>query len=377
MNTVKQQTVQQSKLKKVSNYLSTVKDHRMVNKCKHKLSDILFIGLLSYLSNGEDFVDMVLFGKTHKRFLQEYLSLANGIPSEDTFERVFAAVEPDVLRICLSDYGKDVVGLLSEKQICLDGKKLKGVSPASRGNRGLYILNAWVTENRICVGQKRVEDKSNEITAIPALIEQLDVKDAVVSIDAIGCQKEIAAQIIEKGGHYLLALKTNQRELFDDVECGFKACKPESMSETWEYDHGRYETRKCSILSSKDVLFAENQSQWCGLKTIVKVDATRMIRGKETMETRFYISDEQGKSAEYYNALVRGHWSIENQLHWHLDVTFKEDATRARIGNAPENLSTLRKLALQIIRAQNDKLSLKKRRVMAAFDQDYLRKLLE
>ena len=369
-------TKNQTKLEIVSTYLSTVKDHRMINKCKHKLSDILFIGLLTHLSNGEDFVDMVLFGKTHKTFLQEYITLANGIPSEDTFERVFSAIEPDVLRVCLNDYGKDVVGLLSEKQICLDGKKLKGVSPTSRGNRGLYILNAWVAENRICVGQKRVEDKSNEITAIPALIEQLDVKDAVVSIDAIGCQRDIAEQIVKKEGHYLLALKTNQRELYDDAECGFKVRKPISISENWEYDHGRYETRKCSILPAGEVLLPENLSQWCGLKTIIKVEAMRLIRGKETSETRFYISDEQGKTAEYYNALVRGHWSIENQLHWHLDVTFKEDASRARKGNVAENLSTLRKLALQIITAQNDKLSLKKRRVMAAYDDEYMRKLL-
>ena len=268
----KKHLLKQTKLKSVSIYLSTVKDHRMVNKCKHKLSDILFIGLLTHLSNGDDFVDMVLFGKTHKTFLQEYITLANGIPSEDTFERVFSAVEPDVLRVCLNDYGKDVVGLLSEKQICLDGKKLKGVSPTSRGNRGLYILNAWVAENRICVGQKRVEDKSNEITAIPALIEQLDVKDAVVSIDAIGCQRDIAKQIVKKEGHYLLALKTNQRELYDDVECGFKACKPQSISENWEYAHGRYETRKCSILSADGALLPENLSQWCGLKTIMKCD---------------------------------------------------------------------------------------------------------
>jgi hypothetical protein len=141
---------------------------------------------------------MVLFGKTHKTFLHKYLSLTNDIPSADTFARVFSAIEPDVLRICQNDYGKDVVGLLAEKQICPDGKKLRGVSPTSRGNRGLYILNAWVAENRICVGQSRVEDKSNEITAIPVLINQLDIKDSVVSIDAIGCQREIAEQIVKK-----------------------------------------------------------------------------------------------------------------------------------------------------------------------------------
>jgi predicted transposase YbfD/YdcC len=364
-------------LRNVSAYFSTVEDFRMVNKCSHKLSDLLFIGLLTYLSSGEEYEDMVLFGKTHKAFLREYISLPNGIPSHDTFRRVFSILEPNVLRACLNEYGKDVVGLLSEKQICLDGKKLKGVSPTSRGNRGLYILNAWVAENRICIGQKRVDDKSNEITALPVLIEQLDINDAVVSIDAIGCQREIADQIVEQGGHYLLSLKENQRELYDDVLCGFKACPSESISETWEYDHGRYETRKCSIISSEKALLTENQEQWSGLKTLVKVEATRIIKDKETKETRYYISDEQGLNANYFSALVRGHWGIENHLHWHLDVTFREDDARARTGNAPENLSTLRKLALQIISGQKDKLSLRKRRLKAAYDEKYLKKLLE
>ena len=309
--------------------------------------------------------------------MRNYLSLPNGIPSHDTFRRVFSILAPDVLRSCLNDFGKDVVDILSEKQICIDGKKLKGVSPTSRGNRGFYILNAWVAENRICIGQQRVDDKSNEITSIPALIRQLDITDAIVSIDAIGCQREIADQIIEKDGHYLLSLKENQRELYDDTVCGFKACAPESLSETWEYDHGRYETRKCSIIPSEKVLLPENQENWCGLKTLIKVEATRTIKNKITTETRYYISSESGLSANYFNALVRGHWGIENQLHWHLDVTFKEDASRARIGNAPENLSTLRKLALQIISGQKDKLSIRKRRLKAAYDENYLRKLLE
>ena len=239
-----------SDLKHISSYLSTVEDFRMEKKCSHKLSDILFIGLLTFLSSGEDYEDMVLFGKTHHDFLKDYLSLPNGIPSHDTFRRVFSILEADVLRKCLNDYGKDMIGLLSEKQICLDGKKLRGVSPTSRGNSGLYIVNAWVAENRLCIGQKKVEDKSNEITAIPSLIEEIDITGAVVSIDAVGCQREIAKQITGKGGHYLLSLKENQQELYDDVVCGFKACKSESISEEWEYDHGRFEVRKCSIISS-------------------------------------------------------------------------------------------------------------------------------
>jgi predicted transposase YbfD/YdcC len=300
---------QESKdLKNASIFFKEVEDFRMVNKCSHKLSDILFIGLLTYLSNGEDYEDMVLFAKTHSALLQEYIELPNGVPSHDTFRRVFMALEPDLLRVCLTNYGKDAVGILSEKQICIDGKKLRGVSPATRGNKGLHILNAWVAENRICVGQQRVDDKSNEITAIPALINQLDIKEAVVSIDAIGCQRGIAEQIVEKEGSYLLSVKANQRELHEDIVCGFKACAPASISETWEYDHGRYETRKCSIIASDKVLLPEYQANWCGLKTLVKVEATRIIKEKETTEIRYYISNENESSAKYFNDLVRGHW---------------------------------------------------------------------
>jgi predicted transposase YbfD/YdcC len=363
-------------LRKVSHHFDGVKDFRMIKKCTHKLSDILFIGLLTCLSNGEDYEDMVLFAKTNLPLLKEYIALPCGVPSHDTFRRVFMTLEPDMLRICLSDYGKDVVGILSEKQICIDGKKLKGVSPCTRGNKGLHILNALVAENRICVGQERVDDRSNEITAIPVLLNQLDITGAVVSIDAIGCQRTIARQIVEKKGDYLLSVKANQRELYEDIVCGFKACTPESVSETWEYDHGRYETRKCIIISSEKALLAENQDNWCKLKTLIKVEASRVIKEKETAETRYYISSETGQKANYFNSLVRGHWAIENQLHWHLDVTFREDASRIRTGHAPENLSTLRKLALQLVGNRNDKLSLKKRRMKAAYDEKYLRELI-
>jgi predicted transposase YbfD/YdcC len=365
-------------LKSISSYLAEVEDFRMVNKCSHKLSDILFIGLLTCLSNGEDYEDMVLFSKSHLAFLNEFIELPNGIPSHDTFRRVFINLNPDLLRTCLTDFGKAIIEVLSEKQICIDGKKLRGVSPATRGTKGLHILHAWVAENRLCIGQERVDDKSNEITAIPALLNQIDITDAVASIDAIGCRRAIAKQIVNQKGNYLLAVKTNQRELYDDVVCGFKACSPESFSETWEYDHGRYETRKCSIISSERALLHENQADWCGLKTLIKVEAMRVIKDKETTETRYYISNENGLKAGCFNALVRGHRSIENHLHWHLDVTFREDNSRIRTGYAPENLSTMKKMALQIISGYSkDKLSLRKRRIKAAYDENYLRELIK
>lgn len=357
-------------------YFSEVADFRMMGKCLHKLSDILIIGLFTYLSNGEDYEDMVLFAKTHSEFLSDYADLPNGIPSHDTFNRVFSCLHPDILRRCLTEHGRDILDVLCEKQICFDGKKLKGVSPTSRGNKGLFIVNAWVAENRLCIGQKRVDEKSNELTAIPDLISEIDIKDAVVSIDAIGCQGNIARQIVSAGGHYLLALKKNQQELLDDVICGFKACRTDLVNEEWEYDHGRFEPRTCSVLSAPKALMDENLIQWAGLKTLVRIEARRLVKDKKQTETRYYISDEAEQSPAYFNALTRGHWGIENQLHWHLDITFKEDACRVRTGYAPENLSTMRKLALQVIKDADGKLSLKKRRVKAAYDTNYLKKLI-
>lgn len=360
----------------ILDYVENISDFRMTNKCYHKLSDIIVIGLFTYLSNGEDYEDMVIFAKTHQEFLREFCELKKGIPSHDTFNRVFSSLDPEILRKCLSDYGTDLLQELKKKQICFDGKKLKGADPTSKGNKGIYIVNAWVSENQICVGQKKVENKSNEITAIPALIDEIDIEGAVISIDAIGCQQNIVNKIIEKKGDYFLALKKNQLEIYTDVEGSFKANTPKEFNETWEYDHGRFETRKCTILLANEVLLEENLESWRELKTIVKIESSRRVNDQTSYETRYYISNEDNQSASYYNALARGHWGIENQLHWHLDVTFKEDACRARKGHAAENLSTLRKVALQIIKNHDDKLSLKKRRVMASYSVEYLGNLL-
>jgi predicted transposase YbfD/YdcC len=266
---------------------------------------------------------------------------------------------------------------LAEKQIILDGKKPKGVSPTSRGNTGLYILNARVGENSICAGQEKVEDKSNEITAIPKVLNSLDIEDAIASIDAIGTQTKIAEQIRENKGHYILSVKANQQGLLEDMECAFKTHGGHHFTEESECGHGRMETRKCSILPAKDFLPEENLSAWKDLTTLVKVDAVSKIKGAVTAETRYYISDEQINNASCYNSLIRDHWSIENKLHWHLDVTFKEDICRVRTGNASENLSAIRKIALQMISSMDDKISLKKRQYKAALDSQYMRKIIK
>ena len=282
---------------KINEYFLNITDWRESHKVQHKLSDILLVGLCTYLSNGEDFEDMVIFAKTKGHLLPDLLSLSNGIPSHDTFNRVFQALDCEVLRGFLSAYGKEIVDILAEKQVCFDGKKLKGVSAQSRGNHGLYIVNAWVAENKICVGQEKVMDKSNELDALPKLIKSLDLTDAIATIDAMGCHKHIASQIKEQNGHYLLALKKNQKELLEEVSCAFKANKPISQEEEWEYQRGRFEIRKCSILSAQATIDKDIIAQWEGLQTLVKIESTRIISDKKTTEIRYYISDENEANA--------------------------------------------------------------------------------
>lgn len=215
------------------------------------------------------------------------------------------------------------------------------------------------------------------ITAIPEILQSLDIEQAVVSIDAIGTQTKIAEQIIAQGGHYFLSVKGNQQGLLEDLEHAFKVNKGVQFFTEPECDHGRIENRHCSILAAADYLLEENLSAWKNVSTLIKVDASREIKGVLQQETRYYISDETLSSPSYYLSLSRGHWGIENHLHWHLDVTFKEDACRVRQENAPLNLSTLRKFALQLLSNQKDKLSLKKRQYKAALDVGYLKKIIK
>lgn len=363
--------------KDISHYFADVKDPRVVGRCDHLLSDILMVAICTYLTGGVDYQDMHLFAKERGSQLKDILQLPNGAPSADTFERLFKNLDVGSLQKTLAAYGQAILSCLAEKQIALDGKKLKGSSPTSKGNAGLYILNAWVSENSICVGQHKVGDKSNEIAAIPKVLDMLDIEEAVISIDAIGTQTKIAEQIRAKKGHYILSVKANQQELLDDIECAFKTHSGYHATESWDYGHGRIETRKCSILRAKDFLLDEHLSAWKDLHMLIRVDSTREVKGVQTSEVRYYISDEKVCDAAYYSMLVRGHWSIENRLHWHLDVTFKEDMCRVRTGNAPENLSAIRKLALQLITRMDDKLSMKKRQYKAALDSAYMKKLIK
>lgn len=362
---------------RIQEIFSTVPDPRVTGRCLHKLSDILMIALCTLIADGEDFEDMVVFCEEKEPLLRSFLELPNGIPSHDTINRVLQIIDYQCLDACLGQYGKELLGIVAEKQICIDGKKLKGVAPTKRGNDGLYLLSAWVSENRLCIGQTKVKDKSNEITAIPVLLNQLDLKDSTVSIDAIGCQKEIAKTIRDKEAHYFLSVKKNQPDLFEEVSEAFASNKVNRGAAQWEYDHGRYEQRQCALLSAKEVLGPKQLSQWASLETLVQVTAQRTVKGVKTEEIRYYISSDSCNKPLYFNDLAVGHWGIENHLHWHLDVTFNEDACRARTKNAPLNLSTLRKIALHKIGQMNDKKSFKKRRFKAALNDDYLLEVLQ
>lgn len=353
----------------------TVPDHRVTGRCTYALTDLLTIALLTYVCGGEDYVDMSSFARIRARDF-DLLTYTDKSPSPDTFERLMSAVEPSEIERCLIQYGRQFLDSLAEKQVVIDGKKLRGTSPKARGTKGDYLMNAYVSENHIMIGQLQLKDKENEIVAIPQLIEKLDIEEAVVSIDAIGTQVNIAQDILDKKAHYFLAVKENQGALNEAITDAFRYNKPLDTASQMEADHGRIETRDCRILDVSAIEDKEVSARWPGLKTLVEIKSTVDYADRTAETIRYYISDENFPKAAYFNMLARGHWSIENQLHWNLDVTFKEDASRARKGYAAQNLSAIRKLAMQIIKGHNDKRSIRKRRFCASLSQDYLFEML-
>lgn len=356
-----------------------IKDPRKIDKCVYELGDLLAVAFLTYLSGREDYVDMEIFAR-HQAEGFGLFPYTDRRPSRDTFERLFWAMKTDFVEQAVIEQGRRILDMLNEKQIAIDGKKLCGTAPREKGPKGDYLLHAYVAENSLFIGQEKVRDKENEIPAIPRLLDRLDLKGAIVSIDAMGTQVEIAKKIIAGGGHYLLAVKENQGNLLHEIKDVIKYNNPLSTHAETDKEHARVETRTVSVFPAEKMEDKEVLGKWANLKTLVMVH-THTVHvsegGREENQTRYYISDEDFPSAAYYGGLARGHWAVENGLHWHLDVTFKEDDCRARKKNAAQNLSLIRKLVLQIVKATNDRLSLKKRLVRASMDKDYLRTLLK
>lgn len=357
-----------------------IEDPRRVwgNK-RHELFAILVIALLSIISGCESWEEIHDYGKMKQKWLRSILPLPNGIPSESTFRRVFARIKPEALEEAYREWVWPYIGSCHEKQICVDGKTVRGVS--KRSEQRLHMVSAWVREDGIALGQVKTQEKSNEITAIPNLLNALDIRGSVVSIDAMGCQRNIAKTIITREAHYLLAVKDNQPTLHEDIKEYFAWAREDSVEKSRliqhtevSFDHGR--TTRWRVLTTKDTVWFEDKSKWVMLHTLICVERKTERAGNTSIHTAYYISSLDADAAMFLR-LTRGHWSVENQLHWLLDVTFCEDSSLVYKDHAPVNLSLLRKMALSLLRLDaSSKASVARKRRMAAYDNDFALSLL-
>jgi predicted transposase YbfD/YdcC len=344
---------------------------------KHELVDILVIALLAIVSGADDFEEIEAYGKRKEFFLRGFLALPNGIPSHDTFNRVFKFLDKEAFGECLYNWSRELLSFLGAHmpQLNLDGKVLRATAKSGAKKSGICIVSAWLAEQQLVLGQETVEAKSNEKTAIPELLKSLDLPGALVSCDAAGCQISNASLIIEKQGHYLIAIKKNQKEAYEQLSDWMQQRKQGLAVDEWvDFGSGRIEKRRCFVENSLELL--DGLAGWPQLKSVVMVESNREKDGKTTVETRFYLSSLEATPARF-NKLVRNHWSIENRLHWRLDIVFREDMSRTRKGNAPENMATARKIALQLLAQVQDKNSMKNRRKIAGWDDEYLLEVLK
>jgi predicted transposase YbfD/YdcC len=329
--------------------LESVADPRVSRRKLHKLSDILVIALCAFIAGCEGWVDVELFGLAKEKWFEKFLELPNGIPSHDTFGRVFALLDPQQLTRVLRQFVQTVLGSLEGQTIAIDGKTLRRSGESTTGKRALHLVSAWATERGVVLGQVATADHSNEITAIPVLLQLLNVRGATVTIDAMGCQKAIAQQVRDQGADYLLAVKGNQENLEDAIDFYMgrgHSNVPRSKLTTNEENHGRTDKRTYTAMAAPKVV----RSEWPDAQSIVRVcRETTDGEGKKTKEVRQFISSLPGKVKRLASA-IRGHWGIENALHWSLDVTFNEDQSRIRQGHAAENAALLRRLSLSILK---------------------------
>jgi predicted transposase YbfD/YdcC len=362
----------------IRKHFRRLKDPRRAHRRRHALEAIVLIALCAVIAGAQDWQDIAMFGHKRRVWLERFLDLANGIPSHDTFERVFDRLNPQTFQVCFRQWVQAVSAALTIKHVAIDGKTARGSGRAKLGP--LHLVSAWATAQHLSLGQVAVAEKSNEITAIPALLELLDLHGALVTIDAMGCQKEIAAKIVERGGDYALTVKENQEHLYADIQRVFNHALETDFAgldhdsyEVRERGHGREEWRSYTIIRQPEGL--RQQADWAGLTTIGLCCSERTANGKCTSEVRYFIASKKA-SARYYGEVLRNHWRIENCLHWQLDVTFREDDSRVSKRNAAENLALLRKLTLSLLKANPAKLSIAKKRYAAALDPTFLEEIL-
>lgn len=357
-------------------FFQDVPDFRINRRKKHNLIDILVISVCAFVCGADDFEDIALYGTQKESFLKTFLELPNGIPSHDTFNRVLKFLDKDAFADSLYRWSKEILSTLNEEytQINVDGKVLRATAKSGHKKSGLCLLSAWVSDHKLVLGQQKVASKSNEKTAVPDLLNSLNLKDSIVTIDAIACDVKNADLITQKHGHYILALKNNNKHIYQQVSERFAQIKTQlSKNEHIDFGSGRIETRTCYV--ENDLRLYDDLAPWKHLKSIIIVESKREIKDKISFETRFYLSDLALEPKEF-NQYIRNHWSIENSLHWQLDVTFREDLQRTQSGNGPENLAIVRKLSLQLLNKITDKESIKSRRKLAGWNDQYLIELL-
>lgn len=356
-----------------------VEDPRSDNK-RHKFIDIIGIALCAVTSGMESYNEIEEFGESSEEWLRGYFELPNGIPSHDTFNRIFSKINPKQFQKCFNELMKNLADLINGEIVSIDGKTLRGSSCNSSNQKAIHMVSAWANQNQVVLGQIKTDDKSNEITAIPKLIELLELKDTIVTIDAMGTQKKIAEIIIENEADYVLALKENQKTLHDNVELFFDSISKRDITDievqtltTHDKDHGRIETRKYFLVN--EISWLDNKDDWKNIQSIGMVERKRIIGEKETFERSYYITSLE--SIKLFSNAVRQHWGIENKLHWVLDVSFNEDKCRARKDNSAENLAVLRHLALNLLRQEKtSKKSLNIKKIKCALDKNYLEKVI-
>ncbi len=360
--------------KSVVEYFKTLKDPRVERTKLHLLEDIIILTISAVICGASGWTEVEEYGKTKKAWLKTFMKLPNGIPSHDTLGDFFSRINTEEFEQCFVNWITAVSEITEGEIVSIDGKTLRRSYDKKNNRAAIHMVSAWANNNQLVLGQLKTAEKSNEITAIPKLLEVLNIKGSIVTIDAMGCQKEIAKKIKEKEADYILALKGNQGEFHEQVKESFKRTQPIETDEQIEKDHGRIETRKCLLID--DLRWIDNKNEWDSLSSILKIESSRTIGEKTTYEERYYISSLKS-NAKHFNNAIREHWSIENKLHWSLDVAFREDDCRIRNGYSSENFSILRRISLNLLKNETSiKKGIQTKRLKAGWDNDYLKKVL-
>src|SRR5450759_398175 len=343
----------------ITDHFADLADPRIDRTKRHTLLDIIVIAICAIICAADDWVEVELFGNAKLAWLKTFLDLPHGIPSHDTFGRVFARLNPEQFEKCFLEWVQAVHAITHGQVVPIDGKVLRGSRDGVLGKAGIDMVSAWASADHLVLGQVKVDEKSNEITAIPKLLHMLELAGCIVTIDAIGCQREIAEAIVEREADYVLAVKENQGHLYEDVKGLFDAAEevafkdvPHDYCQTIDKGHGRIEIRQCwTIADPQHVDYLRNLAGWRNLRTIVKVVDERRVQGATTLHTRYFISNLTCSARQMLRA-VRQHWGIENSLHWILDIAFREDDSRVRKDHGPANFAILRHIALNLLKQE-------------------------